>query len=77
LAIADLAQPVDTGQAVPQGEQPLATEACGAQFVERGDDDLVLARLGRRLAGDNQIIGIDDVNAHEVVLHIGPAPRRP
>jgi hypothetical protein len=32
LTISDLAQSVGTGQTVPQGEQPLATEPCGAQF---------------------------------------------
>jgi hypothetical protein len=33
--------------------------------------------VGRRLAADDQVIGIDNVNAHEGVLRIGPAPRRP
>src|SRR5947208_3232529 len=76
LAIADLAQPIDTGQAVPQGEQPLAVEPSGAQLVERGDNDLVLAEMRRRLAADDQVIGIDDVNTHEGGLHI-PAGTTP
>jgi hypothetical protein len=63
FAIADLAQPVGTGQPVPQGEQPLAAEPCGMQFVGRGDNDLVLIRLNRRIAADDQSIGVDDKRA--------------
>jgi hypothetical protein len=65
LAIANLAQSLDTGQAVPQGQQPLSAEPRCAQLVERGDNDLVLARLSRRFAAVEQLIFIDDVNAHE------------
>src|SRR5271154_2426864 len=50
FAIADLAELVDTGQAISQGEQLPTTESRRAQLVERGDDDLVLTWLNRRLA---------------------------
>jgi hypothetical protein len=77
VAIADLAQSSDTGQAVPRREQPLAAEPGAAQLIERADNNLVFAGLSRRLAADNQVTGIDDVNAHEWVLHSGPATCRP
>lgn len=49
LTIAHLAYRIDTWQAIPQGEQSLIVERCGSQLLKRSNNDLILARRGRRL----------------------------
>ena len=42
VAVADLLALLDTGQSVPQRQQPLAAELGGVQFLVRCDDNLAL-----------------------------------
>jgi hypothetical protein len=61
-----LVKPLGAGETIPQREQPFGAEAGGVQFLDRGNGNLVLSGFDGRLAGGDQVIGIDDVNAHGV-----------
>src|ERR1700719_240301 len=64
VAVADLLPLLDTGQRVPQRQQPLAAELGGMQFLVRRDDNLALIRCGWRLAAENDSVIANDIEAH-------------
>src|SRR5215813_13885735 len=64
-SIADLFPLFDTGQSIPQSQQPLAVQRGGVQFLVRGDGNLALIHCRRRLAAQRDSIIADDVDAHE------------
>src|SRR5215472_18842847 len=68
LAVADLSTLLDTGQSVPQCQQPLAAERGGVQFLTRRDGNLALVHCGWRLAAEGDSVIADDVDAHGWVL---------
>src|SRR5690349_7563708 len=72
-AVANLFPPLDTGQSIPQGQQPLGTEWRGMQFLFGSDGNLTLIYCGRRLAAQRDPVSADDVDAHGWVLLIHPA----
>ena len=67
---------LDTGQSVPQGQQPLAAEWRGVQFLVRSDGNLALIHCARRFAAQRDSVIGDDVDAHEWVLLIYPVVYR-
>src|SRR5215472_7575626 len=64
LAVANLSPLIDTGQCVPQCQQPLGVERGGVQFLLRCDDKLAVTDCGWRLAAQRDAVMADDVNAH-------------
>src|SRR5207253_8371329 len=72
-AVANLPPFLDIGQSVPQGQQPLAAERGGVQFLVRSDGNLTLIHCGRRFAAERDSVIADDVDAHGWVLLIDPA----
>src|SRR5262249_53504751 len=71
-AVADLPPLLDTGKSVPQGQQPLAVERGGMQFLVRSDDNLTLIHCGWRLAAQRNPVIADDIDAHGWGLLIDP-----
>jgi hypothetical protein len=63
IAIADLLSLLDTGQSIPQRQQPLAAELGCVQFLIRSDGNLAVIECGRRLATQRDSVVADDVNA--------------
>jgi hypothetical protein len=57
---------LDIGQGVPQGQQPLAAEPGGVQFLVRCDDNLALIHSRRRLAAERDSVIANNVDAHWV-----------
>ena len=63
----------DTGQSVPQRQQPLGAERGRLQLLIRGDGNLAVIDCRRRLAAQRDSVAADDVDAHEWVSLFDPA----
>jgi hypothetical protein len=61
VAVANPFFPFDTGQSVPQCQQPFAAERGGMQFFFRSDDNLALTDCGRCIAAQRDSVIADDV----------------
>ena len=65
--------PSDTGQSVPQRQQPLAAERGSTQLLVRCNGNLAVIDCRRRRAAQRNSVVPDDINTHEWVLLIDPA----
>ena len=73
VAVAKLLSLVDTGQRVPQRQQPLGAERGSVQLLIRCDGNLAVIDCRRRLAAQRDSVAADDVDAHEWVSLFDPA----
>src|SRR3984893_13845268 len=73
LAVANLLSLFDTGQSVPQRQQPLGAERSSVQLHIRCNGKLAVIDSPRRLAAQRDSVLPDDVDAHEWGLLIYPA----
>jgi hypothetical protein len=64
LAVANLPPFLDTGQSIPQCQQPLAAKSGCVQLLLRSDGDLALIDCRWRLAAERDPVSSNDVNAH-------------
>ena len=65
VAVANLLSLFDTGQRVPQRQQPLGAERGRVQFLIRGDGNLAVTECRRSVAAQSDSVAADDVDAHE------------
>src|SRR4029077_10657285 len=76
VAVANLLPLFDTGQSVPQRQQPLGAERGSVQLLIRGDGNLALIDGRRRLAAQHDSVIGDNVDAHGWVLLVDPVVYR-
>jgi hypothetical protein len=76
LAITDFPSLFDTGQRIPQCQEPLAAKRRGVQSLIRRDGNLAVIDCGWRLAAQRNPVIADDVDAHGWVLLVAPGGGR-
>src|SRR4029077_2530006 len=67
IAVANFLALFDTGQSVPQRQQPLGAEWGSVQLLIRSDGNLAVIDCRGRLAAQRASVADDDVDAHEWV----------
>ena len=67
LAVANLLSLFDTGQRVPQRQQPLGAGRGSVQLLIRGDGNLAVIECRGSLTAQRDSVTADDVDAHEWV----------
>src|SRR5207302_11236439 len=77
IAVANLLSLFDTGQSVPQRQQPLGAERGSVQLLVRCNGNLAVIDCRRRLAAQRDFVVADDIYAHKWVLLIDPAATPP
>src|SRR6202035_4022861 len=73
IAIANLLSLFDTGQSVPQRQQPLGAERSSVQLLIRCNRNLAVVDCCRRRAAQRDPVIANDIDAHKWVLLIDPA----
>src|SRR6266850_4615021 len=73
VAVANLPSLFDTGQSVPQRQQPLGAERSSMQFLLGCNGNLAVIDCRRRLAAQRDSVTADDIDAHEWVFLYDPA----
>jgi hypothetical protein len=73
VAVANFLSLFDTGQSVPQRQQPLGAERGSVQLLIRCNGNLAVIDCPRRLAAQRDPVTANDIDAHEWVLLIDPA----
>ena len=73
IAVANFLALFDTGQSVPQRQQPLGAEWGSMQLLILSDGNLAVIDCRRRLAAQHDSVAADDIDAHEWVSLFDPA----